>query len=171
MSEGTGEAMDHREVFDTIVRECTTELFSGEGLPLELDGTQHPLDCVAVMGFWGQNVRAALGLGVTGALLERRGASVDLREDWLGELTNQLAGRIKNRLLRYDVVVNLALPMVLRGVSVQIARAKDVWVWSFRGPQEGVSVWLDARFDESFALVPRNDPGSQSAAEGDLVLF
>jgi len=40
--------------------------------------------------------------------------------DWLGEMCNQLAGRIKNKLLAYDLSPTLSTPVVLCGKHLRI---------------------------------------------------
>jgi hypothetical protein len=47
------------------------------------------------------------GLAQVPPELGHRGVSPDRLADWVAELSNQLAGRVKSKLLRYRVVVTL----------------------------------------------------------------
>lgn len=42
-------------------------------------------------------------------------------EDWVSELTNQLIGKIKRRLLQHDCTIRIGLPMALFGASIDEA--------------------------------------------------
>lgn len=42
-------------------------------------------------------------------------------EDWVSELTNQLIGKIKRRLLQHDCLLRIGLPMALFGASLDDA--------------------------------------------------
>jgi hypothetical protein len=94
-------------------------------------------------------------------------------EDWLAESVNQLLGRLKNKLMRYDLMVSLALPTVLRGISLRFlaTRPTSLWTYTFESEEGPVWVWLDVRHDANLELKPTTDPEKQSVQEGDLLLF
>jgi CheY-specific phosphatase CheX len=160
---------ERRTIFDHLVRSCATDAFAGEGIPLrDSDGRAH-LELIAVIGFSGRHMRGALGIGAVREVA--RAANATSPEDWLGEISNRVLGRLKNRLLTHDVEISLALPMVLRGVRVELADGSEVWSHAFASAHGPVSVWLDARFDGAFSMTPVARESPEIATEGELVLF
>jgi hypothetical protein len=169
-----------KAIFDELVIRCTTELFQARGIALrkggELDGA---IEYAATLGFAGDKVRGMLGLGMDPLTLRQLVAKdIDAgadhnAEDWLGESVNQLLGRLKNKLMGYNVVVSLALPTVLRGVHLRFlsSRPAALWTYSFESDVGAISVWLDVRHDSDFVLTPTRDPDMHAMPEGDLVLF
>lgn len=170
----------NKTIIDGIIRSCALELFAQQGTAL-VHGPEalDPHDYVAVIGFYGDSMRGALGVGldrgVAARMLESVG-SVDpprgMLEDWVGEAANQLLGRVKNRLLGYGVTLGLALPMVLRGVEVHLVKpTAEIWHYRFACSEGGLTVWFDARIDEGVVLQPRAGTEQLVASEGALTLF
>ncbi len=164
--------VDGREkaVFDSIVTNATVELFASTGMAIVPSTTTPSLDRVAVIGFGGGGLRGALGLGLSNALLEKLGQPQP--DDWLSEMSNQLLGRIKNRLMRHGATIGITLPMVLRGLRVELVGAsKELWAYPFEGPGGALCVWLDVLADAKFVLGPASDEGLDIPSEGELILF
>ena len=90
--------------------------------------------------------------------------------DWLGELCNQLAGRLKNKLLAYDLCPNLSTPAVICGKHLRISSLAR-HNYAFRIESElGViesQLLLDTPDDLELTLNPLAD----AAVEGSLQLF
>ncbi len=171
--------MTTREIIDEIVTACALELFGPHDTEVARgDKRLDPHEYVSVIGFYGSSMHGALGLGddrgVIGLMMN--GPTGDfcqrsLAEDWVGETANQLLGRIKNKLLAYDVTVGLGVPMVLRGVEVHLATStSDVWHYRFVCPQGGLTVWFDCRMDEALVL-ERSEAPDLVAREGELTMF
>jgi len=172
--------MSTRETIDEIVNTCVLELFGPHGTEIARgDKRFDPHEYVSVIGFYGSSMHGALGLGVDrgviSLMMDGPGRDVhqrSLAEDWVGESANQVLGRIKNKLLAYDVTVGLGVPMVLRGVEVHLAKStSDVWHYRFVCPQGGLTVWFDCRMDEALVLERREDLGDLVAREGELTMF
>ena len=170
----------NKNIIDEIIRECAVELFSQQGTELASGAESlDPHDYVAVIGFYGDSMRGALGIGLDRAIvaqiLESAGAASSARgmlEDWVGEAANQLLGRVKNRLLGYGVTLGLALPMVLRGVEVHLVKAtSEIWQYRFACAQGGMTIWFDARIDDGIVLERQSGPDQMVASEGALTLF
>jgi hypothetical protein len=170
--------MNNKAVFDELVVQCTTELFQGRSVELsrgpDLDTA---IEFAGVIGFASDEVRGMLGLGMSDVTLAHlaakdAGAAVN-GEDWLGESVNQLLGRLKNKLLGYDVIVSLALPTVLRGIQLKFfsTRPSGLWTYSFASEAGPVCAWLDVRYEATFVLTPTSDPEMLGAPEGEMVLF
>jgi chemotaxis protein CheX len=166
-----------KETFDSIVTTATVELFASSGVTIVPAAATPSLDRVAVIGFGGGGLRGSLGLGVSTGLLERialpgREPGTRLHDDWLSEMSNQLLGRVKNRLLRHGVTIAIALPMVLRGLRVELVGAsKELWAYPFDSEGGSLCVWLDVLTDPEFTLAPTSDEGLDIPSEGELILF
>ncbi|CAN5896723.1 hypothetical protein BH11MYX4_BH11MYX4_50180 [soil metagenome] len=172
--------MTNRHIIDAIVTSCTRELFSLHDTELKRSADAHePHDYVTVIGFYGDGMRGALGLGIDRRLivrmLEQYADSVSPpvgAEDFVGETANQLLGRVKNQLLAYGVDFGIALPMVLRGIEVHLAKsATEVWPYHFAAPDGSVTVWFDARIEPGLVLERVATPDDVVAREGELTMF
>lgn len=171
--------MKEKPTFDAIVANATVELFAASEVKLVAASTTPALDRVAVIGFGGGGLRGSLGLGVSAGLLDQLvgpggepDAGASRRDDWLAEMANQLLGRVKNRLLRHGVTIAIALPMVLRGLRVEIVgSSKELWTYPFEAPAGVLCVWIDVVADPEFALAPSSDEGLEIPSEGDVILF
>lgn len=90
--------------------------------------------------------------------------------DLLRELTNQLAGRLKNRLLNFALLLNIGVPSVLSGQAFERQRAQRAGevIYAFRTLRGEVVVTLDLQIEPD-AL---SYSGTQRVAkEGDFIAF
>jgi hypothetical protein len=92
------------------------------------------------------------------------------RLDWARELVNQLAGRIRNRLAKFQVAARVGLPMATTPeiAERQTAGARMRLNYAFRTLRGDVLVTLAGQFDEK-ALVFAGD--AEGVDEGDVILF
>jgi len=130
-------------------------------------------DVVAVIGFSGSGFGGALGVAAERSLIAGSVGESDsvLSDSWLGEIANQLLGRLKNVLLRYDVEIRLAIPMVLHGLDLKLRGGEDhIKQFQYDSQFGSISVWVDANWNvhQPMTLVD-NDQLPQ--AEGELMLF
>ena len=172
--------MTNRDIIDEIVTGCAEELFALHGTVLRRATERiDPHEYVAVIGFHGDAMRGALGVGldkrVVALMVARAGEDGERDvavEDCIAEATNQLLGRVKNKLLDYGVALGVALPMVLRGIEVHLSPSSpDVQQYRFSCPEGGLSVWFDARIDAGVVLERRDDLELVGAREGELTMF
>jgi CheY-specific phosphatase CheX len=114
------------KTLDAIIQEATLNLFDVSGVHLvpvqELpDGHDHTF--AAAIGFVHPHMPGMLiltmdrGLAVQSRPAELRGYTPSEKDldDWVGELSNQLIGRIKNQLFRHGIDIKLSIPSVIRG--------------------------------------------------------
>jgi CheY-specific phosphatase CheX len=141
--------MTAQQVIDQIVGDSCIELFSDYQLQLRAQSAamisvEVPLLYCGVVGFSGEEMRGTLLLGTSREPLGRTSPANDssLRE-WIAELSNQLLGRIKNKLLTRGVNLHLSTPIVLRGEHISpVGRAEFVPL-AFTCDGGLVCVWLD----------------------------
>ena len=158
-----------RENVDAIVNEAVCALFGAQGIPLMPAAGCGAFGVVAVVGFAGSKMRGSLGLGVRG-VAELVGA-FDI-EDWTAEMANQLLGRISNRFAERGVEVDLAAPMLLRGVELRVDQgSSSVFSYPFHSSGGEVCAWLDVRPLGNLSLLAPETSSQRAVAEGDVCLF
>lgn len=149
------------------------ELVSFSGMVAQRD-VQWP-GTVAVIGFGGVEIRGTLVLGAPLELLRRTHPveSSDAVEliDWLAEISNQMLGRMKARLLRHDVVIEIGTPLTIS--------ASDLRLRSFHGPpslmlfdsSDGpLQIAFEAHSEPTVELAPRRT-SAVTAPPGELIVF
>jgi len=168
--------MKIREVMDELAVASAVELFDVWGLTLatSAEGAADYGE-LAIIGFSSDGIRGALGMAIdrrlTGIAAEAAMLATGDSDDFIAEASNQLLGRLKNKLLRYGSVLSLSTPMVLRGVAIH--PAGPVWTYAFKTTDGlGLTIWLDVRTDAGFELSEVEHVEDESAArEGELMIF
>lgn len=167
-------------VFDGLVLDVTRALFDSYGVKLDLDGSPvssilPSVKLISTIGFSSEALGGSLLLAVTNDLLLATSPAPDANlADWSGELANQLLGRLKNQLLKYGVVVNLALPVVLSGGEFHLParprpHARHV---SFVSEAGRVFIRTEMELYANAQLVRQPEAaGAASMDEGEFVLF
>lgn len=113
-----------------------------------------------------------LTLSLSSLLLEHMSPNTGgaLKGDWARELANQLMGRIKNRLLPFNVRLQLGVSSMLDSVRLErhLQLARDARVYTARTLRSETVVTLEGLPDDSQLMYigPVN-----TAAEGDAILF
>lgn len=90
--------------------------------------------------------------------------------DLLRELTNQLAGRVKNRLLNFTLMLTIGVPTVLSGQALdrQRTRRETEVVYMFRTLRGEIVVTLDLIIDgDALSYAGQN----RVAKEGEFIPF
>jgi len=174
--------MNGRKAFDDLVLASATELFCSRGVevrPAPQESAEGSVEYAATVGFASDRLRGMVGIGMAPKTLQRLVAADEatgpttIGEDWLAESVNQLLGRLKNKLLGYNVVLSIALPTVLRGVRLEFLSTgrTNIWTYPFECAAGPIWVWLDVRADQAFELAPSSDPALKGTPEGELLLF
>lgn len=126
-----------------------------------------------VLGFVGRGVRGTCLLAGTEIPIAKSCPRGGRLRDWVGELTNQLGGRMKSQFLARGVEVALATPIVLSGVQLKPltrngARPPIVLQTAVDDDAGHVMVWIEAESDERFALGPEKKVQNN---DGEILLF
>jgi len=127
----------------------------------------------AVVGFTGAAISGAVVLVVDSALLRSSTPIPETTErDWLAELSNQLLGRLKNRLLAYEVEVAALTPTVLGSVRI-VPNGPRNQRQGITMAAEGkrATVWIDYQVKDAQRLDKLARGDAEVGREGDLVLF
>jgi len=157
-----------------LAREACEELFQAYGVVLdpaaeqEQRTDQHML--CGVIGFVGTGIRGSCMLvGHDGPILASCPEGGRCR-DWIGELTNQLAGRVKAKFLAYGVEVQLSTPVGLSGVALRPLPRSELGPTCYHAHGGDVVVWVEVDSDPAFVLGRTATPAARRA-EGEVVLF
>jgi CheY-specific phosphatase CheX len=119
----TGGSSSNRSTLDILVQICTVELFQSLGIaaaPLQVTRRavepEHPNDLVGVVGFSGSQAAGRITLSLNDSVYDLFPTPVNgshAMRDAVRELTNQLIGRIKNRLMQFQVMLRIGLPSAM----------------------------------------------------------
>ena len=123
----------------------------------------------SVMGFVGEHLRGTCLLACERAPLDASCPPGGRGRDWIGELANQLIGRLKIKLLSYDVDVALTTPIVLQGIRIQPLPKTSLEPAMFSGANGIVLAWIEVEVESGFSL-PAPRP-ADAGETGELMLF
>jgi CheY-specific phosphatase CheX len=170
-----------RPLLDALVQSSTVELFQSRGiavapLPSSVGNPHQPtyFSIAGVVALSAPKATGSISLSwadpVFSLFSPPMPSSTLGARDLLRELTNQLAGRFKNRLLNFALMLSIGVPSVLSGQALERQRPRrdaEV-VYLFRTLRGEVVVTLDLQIDPD-AL---NYSGtSRVAKEGDFIAF
>jgi CheY-specific phosphatase CheX len=168
--------MTNEEVIDQAVTSSCTSLFADYSLPLEridanANANQFDIVFCGIVGFTGDQMRGALMLATSREPLGRTLPSNDasLRE-WIAELSNQLLGRIKNKLVAHGVTLHMSTPTVLRGQHIAPVSSTPIVPYMFSSDNGVVCVWIDVEIMPGVDLTQVTDT-SDVMSEGSGFLF
>lgn len=163
---------------DTIIQSSTVELLHSYGLSIAPRGRsatrRHTAEheAVGIISFDGGSVAGRLTLSIPRPVFVAP-SSVHTENttlpDWTRELTNQLMGRIKNRLMQFQLKLRTHIPTVLSGAALMLQKAPPTEIWyTFAALRGEIIVTVDASLAQA---VLEYSNASVVVAEGELILF
>jgi hypothetical protein len=176
LADASGEGVS---LVDGLVQDATRALFETYGVKLNLDGSPVAkvlldMQIIASIGFSSPVLSGSLLMALPNSLVQRTLPTPDANlEDWSGELANQLLGRLKNQLLHYEVVVNLALPVVITGGDFRLpAKTRRLTRhFSFVSEAGRMCIRTEIELSPNAELVRQGGESQASFDEGELLLF
>jgi CheY-specific phosphatase CheX len=167
------ETIDAVKIVDKIAEESCTSLFQAYGVPLETvpaSGTTAPA-LSAVIGFSGPGIRGTCILAASESPIKMSDPIGGSPRAWIAELSNQLVGRIKNKLLAHGAEVYVTTPVVLRAeLLARIDGGNQVPPRAFASEGGNVFVWIELDTDPTLVLSPTPHDAA-AVQEGDAVMF
>jgi hypothetical protein len=121
-----------------------------------------------VMGFVSERLLGSCLLAGSHDVLMATAPKDARPRDWVGELANQLVGRLKSKLLGRGVTITMNTPVVLSGISLCPLPRTDVVPTVHSTPAGELLVWLEIDVDRDFAW---GEPLDVPATEGGLIVF
>ena len=98
----------------------------------------------------------------------------DRLEDWISELSNQLIGRLKNKLISHECFISIGLPATFFGAEVDDLLAENSksisYYFDIDGEIAGCSISIEV-YDEAMTFVVESNGYDEDQNEGELELF
>lgn len=167
----------YRDRFQAMGITACERLFESYGVDMrhvaEWEQPKPEMVYCGIVGFSGENLKGGLVLaGSQQALSASNPVESSSVRDWVAELANQLAGRLKSQLLAHSVEIYIATPVVLRGEHLSLeARGPVAPLW-FQSEKAGrVCLWLDVDLAEGFSMADDADASKAGLDEGTSLLF
>lgn len=165
-----------RGVVDGLVQGSMVELLAAYGVAVApllraaLDRTPAVPDVCGGAVFSSRGKPGRVTLSIPTEVVELMKGATGLKADWVRELANQLAGRIKNRLLQFGVRLEVGAPTIIdpNVLTRQIASTPDMRIYGGRTLRGLVLVTLEGVPPDSELQYVGRVPG---ASEGDTILF
>jgi len=176
-SEGSIEPLSSLELQEDI-EESSLEVLWANGVQARRDSRIGGLTTASVIGFSGHGLTGALGVATSDEVLAglyRQCLSMagEARQhgDWLREVSNQVLGRFKGRMLGRGYAIYLALPQSVRGMClVPNEHRHNHIAWTVLATEHGpLLTWLDLERVDGQVL--EAGPPVQARASGEMVLF
>jgi len=170
--------MSMNEILEDLVEVATAELFAHLGTTTQrCTETYVHTDLAALIGFSGPQICGTLCIGASAATLDaltpaEDRAEPDSRRQWVSEMSNQLLGRFKGKLLRYGVKATIALPRIVDRAELQlfIEEQCPCVTLAFQTTSGVIGVWCTAELSPGVQLVASKEP-REIPTEGSLTLF
>jgi hypothetical protein len=165
---------------DTMIQSSTVELLQTYGISVaprsrtEQNSSAVPHEVIGIIAFDAPDIAGRLTLVMPAAVFATmsRGRTPNTTlADWTREATNQLMGRIKNRLLQFQVKLRTHIPTVLSGAALERqnrGRSFPQIVYTFSALRGDVVVTVDPSVAN--ALLEYSN-ASIVVPEGELILF
>jgi hypothetical protein len=170
----TGDEM--QSLIEGLAYDCCTSLFEAYGVALTPVSTPVPMaeserTLTGVVGFTGPGILGMCLLsGTDGPLGASNPAGDGSIRDWIAELTNQLAGRLKHKLITRGAVVYITTPIVLQGARIEPLPRHRLLHQQFTAAGGVVSMWVEVETTPDFVL--SDEAAEESGAvEGEALLF
>jgi CheY-specific phosphatase CheX len=174
MEQNDSPQTDAQQVVEDLAEEACTSLFDAYGVPLEKQSS----DAMAlgdraltgIVGFTGEGLTGMCLISASEPLLvsSNPAGGASLR-DWVAELSNQLAGRLKHKLLAQGVEVYITTPIVLRAARVEPLPRTVLSPRSFRTAEGSIGLWVEVDAAPGFKFQP--GAVEEAVAEGETLLF
>jgi hypothetical protein len=159
---------------EDMVTSACAELFAAYDVPLTAAdrdvwaALNEPL-LSGVMGFVSPQLRGTCVLACEQGPVSKSCPSGGRPRDWIGELANQLVGRLKTKLLGRDIEIGLSTPVVLQGIRLMPLPRAALEPAVYQSPSGMVLVWVEVEVADGFSLPPARNPNVGET--GELMFF
>jgi len=173
--------------FAETIMSCIIELSQDLSLPCtevsnEQDAhTSKEESIAAVIGYSSPEIKGSMTVISTKELLKQTHPNLQMGipvgeqeiEDWVGEISNQLLGRVKNKLLKFGTSVSMATPSILAGTSLASRSPREGSRIRFKcGSDLGsLGVVVDVIPAPGFKFIIVDSSNSATKKEGASILF
>jgi CheY-specific phosphatase CheX len=173
--------LEVQQLFEQVASKACEDLFGRYGVAVrraadEDDPVSPDFLVCSVIGFTGRDLRGTLILALTEDLSGLSNpvagpANPMAQRDWVGELSNQLLGRIKLDLLRWGLEISLNLPALLLGRHLAPLPRAQLKPLKFTLAKGAAAVWVEVEARPGLKLEAPQDLEDQGPEAGDALLF
>ncbi len=155
---GSALSISVENAMEDIARDCAQSLFRDYGVPVQVvaaSSLAQGADAFAlcgIIGFSGKYIRGSLIVAASRELLESSLNPRGSLRDWIAELSNQMLGRIKNRLIPRGQMIHQSTPAVMRGEHLAPMFPETLRPMAFASEHGSLCVWLDTEVSEDCKL-------------------
>lgn len=171
MEEATSKEAETQQLVENLAEEACLSLFDAYGVQLQrkqLANVAGDHSLTGIIGFTGQGITGmCLVAASEGPLLASNPAGGKLR-DWVAELSNQLAGRLKHKLLAQGVEVYITTPIVLRATRIEPLPRRNLQPRTFEAVGGDVALWVEVETAPDFSFAENVEV---PVGEGEALLF
>jgi len=133
------------------------------------------IELVSTLGFGAEGIAGAIALCTSSRCAKYMVKTIEGKHehDWLGELSNQLLGRVKRRLGTHGVTFSMGIPVLFKGERIALARSLDLTrsiQLTFETPEGLIEAWLDFKTSPNIELSPEPIQ-NEAPSEGEILLF
>jgi CheY-specific phosphatase CheX len=162
-----------RAVVKLLATEACVEVFAAHNVTLQPSiepdvSTEHD-STTGVIGFSGPGISGMCLLTSSREPLTLSNPVGGSARDWLGELVNQLAGRLKRKLIEVGATVYITTPIVLRAARIEPLPRHNLKPRTFSASPGSVKLWVEVDTAADFKLEP--EAAEATLSEGDTILF
>jgi CheY-specific phosphatase CheX len=167
-------SQETQKAVEDMAEEACLSLFDAYGVRLELRAPDSSASTspslTGIIGFTGRGITGMCLIDASEApLAASNPAGGSLLRDWVAELSNQLAGRLKHKLLAMGVEVYITTPIVLRATRIEPLPRTKLMPRTFHAHDGFVKLWVEVETTPGFQMVPGSAEGA--VAEGEALLF
>ena len=156
-----------------LTASCCVDLFGAYGVTLQNSASEFIVSnevlLSGVIGFVGAGLRGTCLLVANRTPIELSSPQKEHTRDWVGELTNQLVGRLKRKFLGFGLEVALTTPVVLSGVHLRPMPRRELSPRVFSTESGSIMVWVEVEAEPGFEFGPA--VSDSTSAEGDVLMF
>lgn len=162
-----------QELVATLATEACIGLFEAYGMTVKPAGAVRQDDdeiaMTGVIGFTGPGIWGMCLLKASEPPLRTSNPTDGSLRDWMAEVINQLAGRLKRQLVNRGAPVYITTPIVLRGARIEPSPRKHIKPAVFEAPGGVMHLWVEVETAPDFALQP--ETAEETVGEGEALLF
>lgn len=174
MEDESQRSHETQRAIEDMAEEACLSLFDAYGVRLEIGKSDKVAasdgrSLSGIIGFTGQTITGMCLVDATEAPLAASNPTGGSLRDWVAELSNQLAGRLKHKLLAMGVEVYITTPIVLRATRIEPLPRTSMMPRIFHTDNGLVKLWVEVETSPDFQMVP--GAAEEAVAEGETLLF
>ena len=171
MEDASQMELETQRLVEDLAGEACMSLFEAYGVQLEpaadrTPGGEHSLS--GIIGFTGMGITGMCLVAASEEPLEATNPTDGALRDWVAELSNQLAGRLKHKLLARGVEVYITTPIVLRATRIEPLPRRKLAPRGFTALNGTIALWVEVETASDFRMGTTEDT---AVAEGEALLF